>query len=220
MGHPRRNQTNEWIMASVRIRRALALGATVLAMAAGSAGAQQSTPPEQQIRWVPAEWKKVCAQEGQENVCITSLEQHAVIGTNDKATPIAAAAIRDIAGRPEQRRLLIRTPLQVRLRQGVLYAIDTAEPKKMEFESCINIGCIATLPATDQLIASLKRGGELRLQFIGPSGRPVQVGVTLKGFTATLDGPGSKPETAAAKPAAPTSTLAPSRPSKGDAPPQ
>jgi invasion protein IalB len=81
----------------------------------------------------------------------------------------------------------------------------------MEFESCLQIGCVASVGAPDTLIAAMKKGALLKVQFTGPSGKPLQVGITLSGFTAALDGPAE---------AVNTSDQAPSRPSKGDAPPQ
>lgn len=201
-------------MGTVQLFR-VSLAAAVVFAAAGVASGQQSTP-EAEINWLPANWEKTCIGDGERESCFTSIQQLAMLPGNDKPTVMAGAALQQVPSRPDARRFLIRTPLETRLRDGVLYSIDGAEPSKMEFDSCSPTGCVAALSANDNLISSLKRGGEIRVQFSTPLGRPLQLGLTLKGFTAAYESEGERAQATAPG----SSTQAPSRPSKGNAPPQ
>ena len=111
-------------------------------------------------------------------------------------------------------------PLGVYLQNGILYSVDKGKAKRAPFSVCIRQGCQAIFPATPDLLKSLKKGGELRMQVTGSNGKNVQISIGLKGFTkANKSTPLPAPQQAVGQVQQPTAPRL-RKSTKGDAPAQ
>ncbi|MEL6227954.1 MAG: invasion associated locus B family protein [Pseudomonadota bacterium] len=117
---------------------------------------------------------------------------------------LVSAAIRQLQGSKE-RTLLLMVPLGMALQPGVKAAIyspaqwaeaiagkqidaKAIKPMKLNYTMCHASGCFAEMPADDNLVTALKKGGGLMVGAMNAVGRPVVLPVDLTGFTKALDG--------------------------------
>lgn len=173
-------------------------------LAAGSitpASAQQPAPaaPADQKKAGGAEqasaWIKLCEEQTLKkeketdpakkvNVCLTHHERfHPNTGQ-----PLISAAIRQL-DEPKQQTLMIMVPLGRLLQQGLILKVDEKEPVKMPYNYCTALGCVAEVPATPEIVTSMKKGGELFIGTMDVSRKRIAFKIPLSGFTRALDGP-------------------------------
>ncbi len=79
-------------------------------------------------------------------------------------------------------------PLGTLLTEGLLLAVDTAEPKRYPFSWCSDVGCIARLGFTAEEVEALRKGSAATLSIVpvmAPDQR-VTLNISLSGFTAGL----------------------------------
>lgn len=140
-------------------------------------------------------WVKLCEQQTLKkeketdpvkkvNVCLTHHERfHPNTGQ-----PLISAAIRQLDN-PKQETLMIMVPLGRMLQQGLIMKVDEKEPVKMPYNYCTALGCVAEVPATPEIVASMKQGGELFIGTVDVSRKRIAFKIPLSGFTRALDGP-------------------------------
>ncbi len=80
--------------------------------------------------------------------------------------------------------LAFTMPFGVALEPGLGLRIGKDPVKIVQYRTCNQIGCIATMPLDDKLTASLKGATDVQLLFAGLDGKPVGVPVSLKGYDA------------------------------------
>lgn len=118
------------------------------------------------------------------NVCLTHHERfHPNTGQ-----PLISAAIRSLDN-PKQETLMIMVPLGRLLQQGLVMRVDEKEPVKMNYNYCTALGCVAEVPATPEVIASMKKGGDLFIGTVDVKQKRIAFKIPLTGFTRALDGP-------------------------------
>lgn len=81
-------------------------------------------------------------------------------------------------------------PLETDLVQGLGFAVGTGEPRGYPFNFCAPVGCISRMGFTQAELASLKGGKDATitlLPFGGDRENPVQLKLSLAGFTAAFD---------------------------------
>ena len=81
-------------------------------------------------------------------------------------------------------------PLETDLIQGLGLAVGNAESRGYPFSFCAPVGCVARMGFTQAELDGLKRGNEATvslLPFGGDREKPVQLKLSLSGFTAAFD---------------------------------
>ncbi|WP_172795215.1 invasion associated locus B family protein [Polycladidibacter hongkongensis] len=79
--------------------------------------------------------------------------------------------------------LLLRTPLNVFLKTGVLLQIDKGKRFAFAFEFCDKSGCYAGVPLSKALLSGFKRGNKARVSLRTTHGKELALTYSLKGFT-------------------------------------
>ena len=96
---------------------------------------------------------------------------------------------------------ILMLPLGIALPPGVQIQIDEGEPVRIQFEHCISAGCRAPFPLEEGLVESMKAGKQAKVTFYDASRRPVELPVSLAGFTAAYEALKDKPAAAPVSPA-------------------
>lgn len=80
------------------------------------------------------------------------------------------------------------TPLGVMLPNGMVFAVDDKKPKQYPFAFCSNVGCVARVGFTALELESLRSGsnGKITIRMINNPGQPIDIGLSLKGFSAAF----------------------------------
>lgn len=83
----------------------------------------------------------------------------------------------------------IITPLETLLTQQITLSVDTGAGKRYPFSWCSQIGCFARIGLTAGDVASFKKGAAAKLVIVpvAAADQKVELGVSLKGFTAGYD---------------------------------
>lgn len=161
--------------------------AIALATAWSSPGAAQtqSTQPAQPPGPPPqvfGDWFLPCEpapQEGSGPRCV--LLQNVINQENQQ--PLMQVAV-GFYGRDRQRVVVIKLPLGVTLPPGIQMRIDESPAAAVPFQICRPDGCQAFIPLDEKLLAAMKAGIGGTVSFRDAGNRPVQLPVSLKGFTA------------------------------------
>ena len=81
-------------------------------------------------------------------------------------------------------------PLETDLIDGLGFQIGSGEMRGYPFSFCAPVGCVARLGFTNQELASMKAGSTAAVQLLpfgGDPDSPVQLSMSLTGFTAAFD---------------------------------
>ncbi len=81
-------------------------------------------------------------------------------------------------------------PLETDLIHGIGFGVDNAQARGYPFALCTPVGCVARMGFTKDELAGLKRGSNAKvtlLPFGGDPKTPVQLGMSMTGFTAAFD---------------------------------
>jgi invasion protein IalB len=160
--------------------RASALAAfAVSALAIAPAAAQQAAGQP------PQGWFKVCAKQEDNDICNT---QNVV--TADSGQLLTAISLIDVKGKINRKIFQISVPSGRLIPPGVGLQIDKNKPTKVEYGICFPDRCIAEAQLSSEMVAALKKGGELTITSINFQNKPNPLKISLSGFGAALDGPG------------------------------
>ncbi len=124
------------------------------------------------------------------------------------------------AGNEAQALMIFNTPLGTLLPPGLSFQIDSAQAAALPFEWCVQEGCIVRLGLREPEIAAMKRGQGVKMQVtsIADVNAPVDLTLSLTGFTAAFDG--LAVPVAAPPPATPAAPAAEPAPAPAPAPAQ
>lgn len=81
-------------------------------------------------------------------------------------------------------------PLETDLIQGLGFAVGTGEPRGYPFSFCAPVGCVSRIGFSQGELDTMKRGNEATLTLLpfgGDREKPVQLKLSLAGFTAAFD---------------------------------
>lgn len=81
-------------------------------------------------------------------------------------------------------------PLETDLIEGLGFQVDTGEVRGYPFSFCAPVGCVSRLGFTAEELAGMKRGNQATVQLLpfgGDPAQPVQLSMSLSGFTAAFD---------------------------------
>mgnify|MGYP006290118237 CR=1 FL=1 len=167
-------------------RLAAALGAALFALAPLTLSAQEaegdagaSTPPQ-----TFQDWQFRCEVPEGSDTERCAIFQNIVVKEN-KQQLLNFAVTMPQADQPPAGVLLL--PLGISLPMGVELAVDDGEPVKLAVEHCVRIGCRVVFPLRDELLAQLKAGQEATVSFHDGARRPLDIPVSLSGFTAAFN---------------------------------
>ncbi|MDZ7752609.1 MAG: invasion associated locus B family protein [Gammaproteobacteria bacterium] len=78
----------------------------------------------------------------------------------------------------------ITLPLGIYLPTGIAVRVDQGLTRELPVTVCLPGGCKVLLPLDDELLDAMERGERLRLRFYQASDDPLEVTLSLRGFTA------------------------------------
>ena len=133
---------------------------------------------------LPAEWFKVCSEQGGNTICNT---QYTLIA--DTRQLITAVNLITVEGSANQRVLQAVVPTGRVIPAGVQMQIDTNAAQTLNYSVCFPDRCIAEVPLSDETVASMKRGDALRVTSTNFQRQANPIEITLSGFTGAFDGP-------------------------------
>ena len=81
----------------------------------------------------------------------------------------------------------IITPLGVLLEFGLRLKIDDGEERGAPFRICQSHGCLVREPLSTDVISSLKRGNVAQVTVAAEGAGPIDIEISLSGFTAAFD---------------------------------
>lgn len=166
------------IFTSNSIRRAVlsAFAVSVAATAAPTASfAQQATAPKG--------WFKVCTKQEDNDVCIVQN-----LLTANSGQLITAVGLIIVTGKTNRKIMQISVPSARLIPPGIQMQIDGGKAQKIDYAICMPDKCVAEMPLTDQVVASLKKGGEVVFTSVNFQRAPNPIKVSLEGFTGAFDG--------------------------------
>ncbi|MCK0209876.1 invasion associated locus B family protein [Starkeya koreensis] len=166
---------------------AVGLLALPLLVAGPAAMAQQapaeSAAPVRTETTVFDNWVVTCRaklEKGAKRSCAAALK---VTESKSQKTVLLWQIGQDAAGAPAY---LIRTPLGVRIKDGVQIVINKGKPRKVDFASCTSNGCEATGTFDDAFAKELTAAKEVMASFVLTTGQTVQIALPIGGIDKAL----------------------------------
>ncbi|PTW61026.1 invasion protein IalB [Breoghania corrubedonensis] len=158
------------------------------------ASAQSSDAPAAQPGAESA-WTKVCNTDpkSKKKICMT-LQNKAT----DTGQLLAQVAIREIEGE-DRKSMAVIVPPGMLIQPGLRVQIDGGQQKAGKYNICFSNGCVGEFLIDDAFIAALKKGSNLVLTTLNQQNKPVQLELTLIGFTKVFEGEGLSPQDLQAK---------------------
>jgi invasion protein IalB len=158
-------------------------GRTIIAggVIALAAAALPSAPANAQA--LPAEWFKVCAPQGENEICNT---QYTLVA--DTRQLITAVNLIDVKGKTSQKVVQAVVPTGRVIQAGVQMQIDSSKAQTMNYSVCFPDRCIAEAQLTDQMVAALKKGNNLTVTSVNFQRQPNPIKITLSGLGMAYDG--------------------------------
>ncbi len=132
----------------------------------------------------PQGWFKQCNKQDDNDICVVQF-----IMTAPSGQLITAVGLITVQGKVNRKMIQVTVPPARLIPPGVLMQVDGAKGQKLDYAVCMPDKCIAELPLTDAMIASLKKGGELVMTSVNFQRTPNPIKFSLNGFTGVFDGP-------------------------------
>lgn len=178
---------------TMRFLTFLALIAALL-LAPGMTQAANETKPAVNSQTF-GDWKLDCLKD--KNAAVSDcqlMQKHFINGKDGKKKPLllvqgALLTVKNKEGKSGQV-LVFRmfTPLNTLLPAHLNVKLDSGKPMKLEFITCVPVGCMAEMPVNDALVEQLKKGNSLLVAYKSAhNGKQQNATVSLKGFTAAYD---------------------------------
>jgi invasion protein IalB len=151
----------------------LAISAALAMALAGGAAAQEIT-----VKATHGDWQVHCpATVSETNPC--AMVQELV---NDNERRILSAIILHPPGAEPFLRVIV--PLGVLLPGGMTLAVDGSEIGTIGFLNCLPDGCMTQVALTADVLEKLKQGNQATVTVYEQNEQPIQVPLSLSGFTA------------------------------------
>lgn len=150
--------------------------------------AQPAAGDQPQLMYSP--WMKICGKgpdTNNKNVCVVTKD-----GRLENGMPVAIVQLFEPEGEP--RIIRVTVPLGMQLQHGTRLLIDQDQPQQSPYKICFPVGCMADYPATDEMVAKMKKGQNLVVQAINMQGTPVSLPLPLADFAKAYDGPATDPK--------------------------
>lgn len=139
--------------------------------------------PAQAQQGTPAGWFKACTKQADNDVCNVQN-----IRTAANGQLLTAVNLIQITGKSTRAIFQVAVPTGRIIPAGVGLQIDGGQTQKIDYSICLPDRCIGEAPLTNELVAALKRGGEMTLTTLNFQQQPNPIKISLNGFTAAFDG--------------------------------
>lgn len=185
-------QETEFVMmfkSGKKTRATLSVMAVMLGAAAApvSSFAQEAAAPADgsaQAAGAPRlGWYKTCSKQEDNDVCVV---QNIVLATGGQL--VTGVGIISVSGKINNKSLQVSVPPARLIPPGIGMQIDGGKPQKIDYLMCMPDRCVAQIPLTDAMVASLKKGTDLVLTSINFRRAPNPIKLSLEGFTGAFDG--------------------------------
>ena len=132
-------------------------------------------------------WPVVCADANDARTCRMEQRQfldQTVKGQQRRLGQLLRLTVLYVGKKARRPLLVMRLPLGVDLRPGMVLRVDNHEEIKAPYLRCTNAGCEVQVELTAELVAQLKKGLKLQVG-VRPFGssKTVVIDASLKGFT-------------------------------------
>ena len=87
-----------------------------------------------------------------------------------------------IAPRNNSDVLTVLAPLGVFIPQGVKVSVGSVQPKTVAFTTCVQLGCVASLPIDSALAAALSQSNGGHVTVTSGDGKPLSLNFSLRGY--------------------------------------
>jgi invasion protein IalB len=132
----------------------------------------------------PQGWFKVCSKQEDSDVCIVQN-----LLTANSGQLITAVGLITVEGKINRKLMQVSVPSARLIPPGVVMQIDDGKGQKLDFAICMPDKCLAEMPLTDAMIASLKKGTDVVFTSVNFQKAPNPIKISLAGFTGVFDGP-------------------------------
>lgn len=167
----------------------------LLAISAGSAQAQKISDLESEPAATAqpevtqvGDWGVICDANDESSCAMTQL------GKDPQGSPAIEFVVRkvdedkaEIDGVQIAAVADIITPLGVLLEFGLRLKIDGGEERGAPFRICQQHGCLVREPLSSDVIANLKKGNAAKVTVAAEGAGPIDIEISLKGFTKAFD---------------------------------
>ncbi|WP_075289100.1 invasion associated locus B family protein [Pararhizobium arenae] len=131
----------------------------------------------------PQGWFKVCTKQEDNDVCIV---QNLLTANNGQL--ITAVGLINVQGKVNRKILQVSVPSARMIPPGIQMQIDGGKGSKLDYAVCMPDKCVAEVPLSDAVLASLKKGGEVVFTSVNFQRAPNPIKLSLSGFTGVYDG--------------------------------
>lgn len=175
--------------------RAAAHGALAALAVIGGISIASAQTAETPAAEADSAWTKVCNADPKSNkkICMTMQNK-----ATDTGQLLAQVAIREIEGE-ERKSMAVIVPPGMLLQPGLRVQIDGGQQKAGKYNICFANGCVGEFLIDEPFIDGLKKGSKLVLTTLNQQNKPVQLELTLIGFTKVFESEGLSPKDLAAK---------------------
>ena len=155
----------------------------------GSAAAQQPAASAlpggaSSLQETHGDWQVICGQPEEEKAPVCVFSQ---LLMQQSQRLLSVELVPQEGGRTARGSLFL--PFGLSLADGVSLKVDDGDPSQpLAFRTCLPVGCSVPVSFGENMVAALKAGSTLHLQAReSQNGQPVDLQVSLKGFSAALD---------------------------------
>jgi invasion protein IalB len=115
-------------------------------------------------------------------------DAHCVLG-QDVVDPKSGSGLAKIAFVRDKTgmQMIVTGPFDVELEPGMGLGVAKEKLRVAPFQTCTQVGCVATIQADDNLFSSLRGTSDARLVFMTLTNKPVALPFSLKGFVRADD---------------------------------
>ncbi|NKB58599.1 MAG: hypothetical protein GKS00_19895 [Alphaproteobacteria bacterium] len=177
-------------MSCCRLFRAVMFGAAALALVSGSAVAQKAKAPEKPAagpKLVSSAWTVGCRPAGKSQDLLCEASQTIALAESRQTLLGVYVTPWKQAGKPDSFILRYQLPHGLNFPAGVQVKIDDKAAPAPEIQTSNQVGVFARTDLTDPLLASLKKGAAMTVEFSSMNGNKLAIPVTLKGFSAVFE---------------------------------
>ena len=82
---------------------------------------------------------------------------------------------------------IVTLPLGISIPPGIGFAVDGGETVRLGLEGCEQTGCFGAVSLTEELLATLRAGSEVRVHFHDGNRQKITVPLSLRGFSEGFD---------------------------------
>ena len=131
------------------------------------------------------DWKTQCTDNNADkNVLGCHIFQNLV--SRDGEHRVLHIAIGYVRGRNDPA-AIITLPLGIALPPGINVSVDGKNPKKFPYQACFKTGCQAGFPVDSEMLSSFRSGNKAIIKIYDLSHEPIDIPVSLSGFSAAIN---------------------------------